>query len=76
MLGDTPICRKSDGQVVGFISSSAYGIQTQSTMAIGYLMENGGKDNDEEALVVQGFGFEWDCTVLAQPPVEMMGRVD
>ena len=76
VLGDTPICRKSDGQVVGFISSSAYGIQTQSTMAIGYLMENGGKDNDEEALVVQGFGFEWDCTVLAQPPVEMMGRVD
>ena len=80
--GDTPVCRKSDGAVVGFISSSAYGIQTQKTVALGYMTTKEGEDaiytcaQAGEPLMVQCYGFEWDCTVLEAPPVEMMGRID
>jgi len=79
VLGDTPIVNKMNNKVVGYISSSAYGIITKNTMAIGYLYEN--DENDEnlivhENLVIQAYGFEWPCEILDSPPVKMMGRVD
>jgi glycine cleavage system aminomethyltransferase T len=82
VLGDSPIVRKSDGAVVGYVSSSAYGIQTKSTIAMGYvLLEDDPKTGcvalqKDDELVTLSYGFEWPTTILASPPVEMLGRVD
>ena len=73
--GDTPIVRKSDSKVVGYVSSSAYGIQTEKTIAIGYMYD--GEDGEGlEDLYVDSYGFNWSCRVLKEPPVEMCGRID
>jgi len=82
VLGDSPIVRKSDHAVVGYVSSSAFGIQTKSTIAMGYVML---EDNDKKGykalqegdeLLTLSHGFEWPTVILKAPPVEMLGRID
>ena len=73
VLGDSPIVNTKNNAVVGYITSSAFGIQSKSTIAIGYLL-NQEEFDEADGLVVQGYGFDWKCTVLNEPPVKMLGR--
>ncbi len=82
VLGDSPIVRKSDGAVVGYVSSSAYGIQTKHTIAMGYVLlkedpKKGYKAiQSGDELVTLSYGHEWPTAILQSPPVEMLGRID
>jgi glycine cleavage system aminomethyltransferase T len=87
--GDTPIVRKRDGAVVGYVTSSAPGATSQGrTIALGYVSlretkqmvawvdeeEEEGAAGEQEELVAEAYGHAWPTRVLREPPARMAGR--
>merc|ERR1711904_22273 len=62
--GDAPI--KKNGEVVGFTTTSCFGVKTKQTIAFGYVTDPTVSVEDE--LVVEAFGGVWPAKKLDGPP--------
>lgn len=74
LLGDSPVHRKSDGELVGFTTTSAHGAMSQQTVALGYLTDMAITEDD--ALYVSSFDKQWDVKTHFRPLAPVLGRAN
>jgi dimethylglycine dehydrogenase len=74
--GDSPICRRADGAVVGVVTSAAPGASSAGTLAHGFLYGKlsaanaaAGTAVAEDELYVSAYGKDWDAALLSAPPL-------
>ena len=70
IIGDSPIKRKDNDEIVGYTTTSTRGARSKEAIAMGYInCDDNGKyivDIDSE-LYLDTFGFKWPVKLLENP---------